>query len=193
MHDHSKTCLEASQEAFELRPYVMLNGFLSRRIAERIYRETRQATERRVICGKPDISWSERKISEMSRIGVFARGRACLRRISSATPIVRSDIKALTIWTSEYRTAEYINPHCDGIGDLQLLFCVQGCASANGGALHVRYKEHASVFQLTTGDAIVFKATEVKHWTTPLVGTAEVPAPERIVLAVRFFFHDRGR
>ncbi len=89
--------------------------------------------------------------------------------------------------TSEYGTGEYINPHVDGAGHVQVVLCVRASAPENGGALCLRHYDEDDCYHLAAGDAILFRATEVEHWTVPLVPTTYDPRPERVVICARYF------
>jgi hypothetical protein len=68
--------------------------------------------------------------------------------------------------------------------DVQLLVCLQAPPSSqNGGKLFV---DGTELF-LTPGDAVVFEAVRLEHYTTPLVASEDEPDPRRIVLVGRYY------
>ena len=92
-------------------------------------------------------------------------------------------------WTSIYQTNEYINPHKDTSGDLQILLCLQNDGFAENGLFCFRINDQEHKIFLHPGDLIYFKATDIEHYTTPLISTTENNFPIRIVAVARQFFN----
>jgi hypothetical protein len=91
-------------------------------------------------------------------------------------------------WTSCYRTGEYIDRHTDGAGDIQLILSIKAAKRENGGWLNLEWSGEKHRVFLDEGDALCFLATEVEHFTDPLVRSSSLPNPERIIAVARYFF-----
>lgn len=176
----------STHESFVHRPYVMLQHLVTSEVASNMYVSTRRFSARRVICDDIRISWTQRDVEPWSTEASFFQSSECMRRIE---PYLggTSAFSEVSCWTSEYGLGEHINPHVDKGGDLQVVLCLRSPAAENGGALYVRYKDQSHGFRLAAGDAMLFRATEVEHWTLPLVATPDDQCPERVVLCARYF------
>jgi hypothetical protein len=182
---------QQERKALALPPYALHRKLVSSRVAAQMYAATRPMGARRVICGDEGVSWTERDVDPDSWIGRFFRSDPCMQRIAAFSGVETPESCTIHCWTSEYALGEYINPHLDGAGDVQIVLSLRAPSPANGGFLHVCYQEHTDQFHLSVGDAMLFRATAVQHWTTPLAATAEDPNPERIVVVARYFFARR--
>ena len=173
-------------EAFAKRPIVLLREFVVPPAAEGMYVATRRFSAHRVTCGDARVSWTERGIDSLSPEAEFFRSADCLQKVS---PFLDgpATFREVRCWTSEYGLGEYINPHVDRAGDIQMVLCVRATAVDNGGSLCVRYCNEGESYHLTAGDAVLFRATDVEHWTVPLVPTPDDPHPERVVICARYF------
>jgi hypothetical protein len=170
-----------------MRPHVLLEQFVTPRIANSMYAATRRLSARRVVCGDAKISWTERAIEASYPEAEFFRSQYCLQKIVPFLSVTLPTFGEVKCWTSEYGSGEYIDPHVDCAGDVQMVLCVRAPSIGNGGALCVRYFDEGKQYDLTVGDALLFRATDVKHWTIPLVPTADDPTPERVVICARYF------
>jgi hypothetical protein len=87
-------------------------------------------------------------------------------------------------WVSLYHAGEFIVPHRDSDGLLQVLACLESPSDVSSGGILVLAGR--DVF-LRPGDAVIFAATDVEHYTTPLRRTVVDPDPVRTVLVGRYF------
>jgi hypothetical protein len=152
-----------------------------------MYVATRRFSSRRVICGDALVSWTERGIEPSPPEAEFFLSAECLQEIVPFLGAAPSTFREVRCWTSEYGPGEYINPHVDKTGDVQMVLCVRATAQENGGALCVRYRSEDGRYHLMAGDAILFRATDVEHWTSPVVVTSDDPNPLRVVVCARYF------
>jgi hypothetical protein len=152
--------------------------------------QTRKLAARRVVCGIKEISWDEQQIPESNELFQFFRSDPVLSLIRACIASQASLINyKMVCWTSRYSTNEYINPHRDAAGTIQLLLCLASCPQENGGVLMLKPDKGDSLsFCLTPGDALLFRATEIQHWTTPLRPSDNYPNPSRVVAVARYFF-----
>ncbi|MGM7643448.1 hypothetical protein ACSVDM_00995 [Nocardia sp. JW2] len=96
----------------------------------------------------------------------------------------RITIGSVMCWMSHYGVGEYIGPHRDRYGRVQLLVCLKTTNSIElGGSLVLAGTE----LFLAPGDAVIFEATELEHHTTPLLGSTDDPSPTRSVLVGRYY------
>jgi alkylated DNA repair dioxygenase AlkB len=133
--------------------------------------------------------WEELDVSSRPElIGVFLHQPA-LGIVLSALGGARPTSDSILCWANRYRLGERIAPHCDGDGKAQLIICLTAPNSeASGGVLHLNTANGLRACPLAPGDSVLWEATTVKHWTTPLMATADVPEPERLVLVGRYYW-----
>jgi hypothetical protein len=148
--------------------------------------ETQNLPSVRVTCGDEEVSWEERTIAPAHSLHRYFRSEPVCAILNSCLGRWVA-IKCVTCWTSTYKTGEYINKHCDGAGDIQLIIALKAPAPENGGWLNLESRGRYSRVFLNEGDALCFAATEVAHFTTPLIGTSQIPAPERTTAVARYF------
>lgn len=167
---------------YERNRFVLLPRLIAPEEAQALLSATHKVPARRVICGIKDVSWDEQSFDPEHPAHQFFQQETIAELITSMAKLTTID--QLACWTSVYGPGEYINPHCDKGGSIQLLVCLQAPASRlNGGELTVG--NHT--FFLTPGDAIAFEATKLVHHTTPLIATDGDPDPRRTVLVGRYF------
>jgi predicted 2-oxoglutarate/Fe(II)-dependent dioxygenase YbiX len=167
---------------------IQLRRLITTEQAHRFEFETRPLAARRVVCGDSSVSWAEQTVPTNSRLSNYARSSHILQLIGSA--LNRKDLIDLaktTCWVSRYRKGEYIGPHRDCAGAIQLLVCLMGPNAESGGILVLKMKRGNRRFALKAGDGLLFRAVEIEHYTTELVPTKNCPDPVRIVFAARYF------
>jgi hypothetical protein len=147
----------------------------------------------RVTCGKKEISWDEQRLAAGTPLFDFFLSREVLEKVAERVEAAGNMQPELRCWTSIYQAGEYINPHKDGSGDVQLLVCLRATERANGGTLVLEHAGRRTELQLAPGDGVLFKATEVLHYTTPLLPLPSVPEPQRMVAVGRYYFQPRTK
>ena len=167
---------------FAAQRFVQLPGFIHPDQAAYLLESTREIVRRRVRCGLENVSWDEQELVAGDPGYEFCRHPKLTRLIEAlAGPVT---IDNLVCWTSRYGVGEYINPHRDRYGTVQVLVCLKSVRTKHqGGSLVVAGTE----LFLSSGDAVIFEATRLEHHTTPLVATAEEPTPTRTVLVGRYY------
>src|SRR5689334_7174410 len=114
--------------------FVLLPGMLTPDEARALLTSTQDVPRKRVICGIKEISWDEQSFRAPHPAYQLFEGAepvGLVRRLTGLTTIRR-----LTCWTSIYGPGQFINPHRDQGGTIQLLVCLQATASRqNGGEL----------------------------------------------------------
>lgn len=167
---------------FQDEGLVPLPSFLDHSEAQALLGQTHNVPTRRVICHNVHISWEEQCFFSGHPAYAFYEQQAVVQLVGDA--VGRSSLNQLVVWSSKYQQDEYINPHCDSSGTVQLLTCLQAPSTKKqGGELIVGGRE----LNLQPGDAVLFRATELTHYTTPIRATAEEPNPRRTVLVGRYF------
>lgn len=86
-------------------------------------------------------------------------------------------------WYSIYRSHEYIQPHVDSAGQMQLLVCLRNFAS--GGEICLDLSSGVKTLTLGAGDALIFPAHAIEHWTSPF--SEQGADGVRITIAARYF------
>ncbi len=174
---------------FQKYAHYPILKFIESSIVHRLYSESLKFNTRQAEAGKQGVEWSERGIDLDSSIG-------CFFSQTSIVTILRqflersSKITRCHIWTSEYKHNEYINPHKDTHGTIQLLICLKNECAPGSGILGMAYNGAHFYHDLKPGDAVLFKATDILHWTSPAIGKTD-DAPCRIVLVARYHFQDQ--
>lgn len=95
----------------------------------------------------------------------------------------------LEAWTHHYQLGEFIGPHTDIAGDIQVVIALQTAPPENGGTLFIQTANDEQGFDLAPGDGVIFKANQLTHYSTPLVSTASLSTPVRTVIVARYYFH----
>ena len=161
---------------------VYIPGLISPDQADVLLAATNDTPSTRVICGDERVSWDSQNFTEGHPVYQFFLRQDVTQMIDGITGI--NGRRELMVWTSCYAAWEYINPHRDVAGLIHLLICLEAPPSPhNGGSLFVDKRE----LFLRPGDAVLFDACRLEHYTSPLVPTEEVSAPRRTVLVGRYF------
>lgn len=169
-------------KSYRLHGYAVLPQFVSEGVAAQLLLSTNRIPRQRVSCGINDVTWSEQVIPLTHSARTFFERPATVQLVRDLTGVVV--LSGVHCWTSTYALSEFINPHRDSAGLLQLLVCLRSPrARGYGGELVL----DGSALYLMSGDAVVFDATTVEHHTTPLEEAPGDPSPSRVVLVGRYF------
>jgi alkylated DNA repair dioxygenase AlkB len=89
------------------------------------------------------------------------------------------------VWINRYQPGDWIPPHEDKSGDVQVLVCLEAPpAGETGGVLHVLDQP----YPLATGDVVLFRASGLEHRMTQIEGdTRGASGASRVVFIVRLF------
>lgn len=89
------------------------------------------------------------------------------------------------VWINRYQPGDWIPPHEDKSGDVQVLVCLEAPpAGETGGVLHVEDQP----YPLATGDVVLFRASGLNHRMTQIEGDARgASGAARVVFIVRLF------
>jgi hypothetical protein len=176
-------------DAFADRPYLLIPNLIPQDQTASFLNETAAWPERRVSCGMPDTQWTEQSVPRDSALfELFSSDYIvkALHELLRQAPTGKQP--TLTSWISRYQVGEYINDHCDRTGDIQIVLAIGCYPPENGGLLCVDCHGCTDRYFLCPGDALVFRATEVRHHTTPLIATQVHSSPERVVAVARYTF-----
>jgi len=176
-------------DSFKETGLAYLPACLSPQRASKLYLDSKVLPGRRVGCGDSAISWEEKSVPldhPLSRL--FLEKEPVLELIESCIgrqPVITDFI----CWVSVYRQGEFISPHRDRVGDIQIILSIKAAHNASGGNLHIRtLTGDLVVLRLQPGDMVIFKAHELEHFTTPLDGTGDYKNPIRAIAVGRYFF-----
>lgn len=176
----------ASETRHPHRPVMLPELIQESDVLQSWARLINKSEPRRVVCGDESISWTERTISSDSSVARFFASETVLGHVRCFDhPLRRTPVKT-TLWASCYQLGEFIEPHRDRGGDVQIIFCLKSTSVDEGGALCLQLESGIETYQLRAGDAILFCATETEHWTTPLIQTKKTP-PSRVTIACRYW------
>jgi hypothetical protein len=168
--------------------FLLAGQLVSAQQAESFLLETAPLTAQRVSCGRFGVSWKEQAVPvDTSLHGFFVDATTLISGLifPGATPPPAH----LQCWTSIYNSGEYINAHRDGVGALQIVLCLESSGSRMGGMLGLQVgHELVRLLDLRPGDAAIFDATRVEHFTTPVAPSSECRHPRRVVAVARYSF-----
>ena len=139
----------------------------------------------RVLCGASKRSWNEIAILEEHPLHNLLS--VMLSKIVSKIGCFdEKKFSFLKIWYNIYSEGEYIEKHTDANGDIQLVICLEATSFESGGILHILSNENYHPILMSPGDALLFKATKVTHYTTPIKKNNF--NLKRKVIVLRFYF-----
>ncbi len=168
---------------------VYLPKFLSPNLIGSFLQELSELSVRQAFSTKEDVRFTEQIIPKNTNTHRFFRSGEIQRFIMQVIAVDNAaKLQSIKCWTSIYKSGEYIYPHFDKSGTTQLIICLQNGTPENGGELQIQaMNERLNIF-LFPGDAVLFAASKLKHSTTTLTATNEVPSPVRKVAVARYYF-----
>lgn len=173
---------ETLAEQYRPARYVVLPELLSAANVTTLLARTAGTVIERRTCHRDANTFGEQSFDTTHPVAEFFM-RADMLQLAR-TLLGAGHISEVRCWSLVYGPGEFIDPHKDASGAIQILICLQAPGSRqNGGELIV----DGQAFFLTTGDAIAFEATSLEHGTTPLAGTADDPSPRRTVVVGRYY------
>lgn len=170
---------------YQQRHWVLLPGLVPKSALPVLVHDALAAPARRVTVGNNKERWTEHAIDGSCALGEFLES-ACVFDLAQAA----SDVPLTSrpaIWAQSYVAGERIAWHCDSIGQIQLLLCLEAPVATAGGLFCMRVDETEVRIALEPADALLFRASEIPHSTTRLTVTPDHPQPRRITAAARFF------
>lgn len=173
--------VEASKQ-YELLKYVVARGMITAEKASELI-DLSQGTESiGVYHNDPNISWREQRFTQGHPVYEFFEQLVLVAYVKGLE--LKFTLTQTIAWTSIYSKGQFINAHNDASGSIQLVICLKSPNDEkNGGHLCLGSER---IF-LRPGDAIFYKATDIEHYTTPLVPTAEDDDPSRTVIDCRYY------
>jgi hypothetical protein len=176
------------QTKYQQDRYVHLPQFLSAAQAAEYFDQTEDLPSRRVICGIESVSWDEQLVPPDHDLYQFLSSGQMVALMRALLQIKDALYPLINCWISRYKVGEYINSHRDRAGTIQAILCLHSTHQKNGGLLALKPREENIFFALKPGDAMVFEATTIEHFTTPLISSKDCPYPIRAVAVSRYSF-----
>jgi predicted 2-oxoglutarate/Fe(II)-dependent dioxygenase YbiX len=188
--------MDAHESSFDLpalatryrdQDFAHLPEFISTARAAELLAATTDVTVKRVRCRDENVQFGEQNFDDEHPISRFFAADQLTRLALALTG--SQQLRRIQSWTLVYRVGEYIDPHTDAAGTIQVIVCLQApAAHSNGGQLVLRPNTADEVrLGLGAGDALVFAASSVQHCTTPLTGSLTDPDPMRVVAVGRYY------
>jgi len=169
-------------EQYHMSRYVVIPKLLPEDSVATLQAHTASTETERSTCDRNANTFGQQTFDATHAVAEFfmqANMRQLAQNLSGG-----AQITDVTCWSLDYAPGEFINPHKDAAGAIQALICLRAPGSRqNGGELVV---DGRAIF-LTRGDAVIFEATSLVHYTTPLAATADDPSPRRTVVVGRYF------
>ena len=174
--------MDILQRQYDEHRYTPIPGLVAHEGAGQLLESVQRARKRWVSDDREKLRWEERVFATGDPALEFFRRPELLglaQRLASF-----KGLSGLHSWSASYGQGAFLGPHRDKSGTTQLLICLQSPENPdNGGALVV----NGEPLFLQSGDAVLFEATSLEHYTTPLISTPDMPNPKRIILVGRYF------
>jgi hypothetical protein len=186
MEDTGNTGL-ASREvpgSFTSGKCLLVKEFIPSGLAASLVPELLAGRARRVTVGAKDEWWTEYSIDTRSRLGRILTGADAMKLVHAGVE-APSFLRA-QLWGQAYELGQRIALHTDAEGDVQLLLCLEQPPAECGGYLILKPGEGEVRLRLEPGDALLFRATDIPHATTPIIPSQGAEAPRRTVAVARF-------
>lgn len=175
------------RKCFLEKKYLFLKNFINQLTIHQWKNQINSLPSRRVICGDKNIHWEEREINNSHNLFKAIIHSEITQFSLEISGYNVNLLKNIQMWINIYNVGEYINLHTDRSGDIQLALCLQDIHPSNGGVLHLQQNgENIPIF-MSEGDGLLFDATHIPHYTTPLISTEVCSTPQRIVLVIRYY------
>lgn len=176
-----------SELAFQYREskLVILKGFVTPQSAEKLEIATHALPKQRVICGDTSVSWDEQYIGSEHELYGFLNSPETCKLVERLTNLQIDQTRTLC-WVSRYKDTEYIDKHQDFDGEAQLIVCLKSAPENCGGWLMIEQDGIEERYVMSLGDALLFSARTIAHYTTALAPTKQHPSPQRVVVVARY-------
>jgi len=180
--------MAGGKESSSLRElgYVKIAGFLERAEAAELVTSCDYLPVETVRANEGSfVSFGRQVIPEFHPVRSLMthRGLALVRSLFDAEFVAEQ----IRVWTSVYRLGEHIDRHRDRSGNVQLMVCLKNDA-VQGGSTHFECLDgEERVERLRPGDAVLFRAREIFHFTDPVEGPCEEASGVRCVAVGRFY------
>lgn len=174
-------------DQYQTQRFLVLRNFINTQEASNLLKSTLDIPIQQVRCHDPNIRFGQQKIPAYHPLWQLLHAQDLVTYVFALQG--KSRLKLCQCWSLVYRPGEYIDPHTDKGGSIQILVCLQAPLNDTyGGSLLLQSlepdKEETSIF-LAQGDAIVFEATTLVHHTTPIARTE--PEQKRVVAVGRYY------
>ena len=176
------------QTNYQQHRYVHLPQFISATQAAEYFQQIDDLPSRQVNCGIESVSWDEQSVPPDHDLFRFFAGSQMVALMRALLQIADASQPQINCWISRYKVGEYINAHRDTAGTIQAILCLRAADQTKGGLLVLKPRGEDIVLALNPGDAIVFEATTIEHFTTPLTSSVDCPSPMRAVAVSRYSF-----
>lgn len=180
--------LRHSQQKFRDTRCVLAKRLTTPMVAEELLRESSLWPVKRVNCGIPGVEWAEQEVPDQSLLSQLFKRPELIAFLMDLDPSQFRQLQNMTSWVSRYGVGEYINSHVDRAGSIQMVLGLMNSGDKTGGVLSVSYKDYSDSILLSPGDALIFEATTVRHFTSRIAQTHEQLRPERVTAVARYFF-----
>ncbi len=174
MHSHAQVAVDSLIEAAELVPVVVKGAIPKNFRAAVLDRLSTLPTSSWQVGDETDHSWSEYHIDQRQLRKWCANVdflSAAMQRASTAVG-----------WINRFCHGEWIGPHKDAGGDLQLVCTLCVCSRVEEGAIWIRKPDR--LIPMAAGDILIFRAADLVHGTTDIASRHE----ERVTLNLRLWF-----
>jgi alkylated DNA repair dioxygenase AlkB len=174
------------------RRHVFMAGAAELDVVESVRKDLQTGVRRRV-CVNEDASatWDSLDYAGGSWVHRRFFAPAFIAFIAGITDIEPARFNGLVAWVHVYRKGEYIGRHKDCEGACQLVIGVESDCARTTGLLHIAGQEEY-IYRLEPGDLLLFEATSLAHWTTPLAPRLPGTTASRSVLVVRYYCEERS-
>ena len=164
------------------RGFELVKGLVDAELASRFVAETLAGQGRRTCSGRlhpcpARHTWQEFAVHDESAAARWSASPGVLSFVSDAGDPDPGREPRRRCWMNVFDPGESIDPHRDADGAIQLVVALSSVAC--GGEIHLRDGARVTSLGLGLGDALLFDATQIEHWTSP------APSERRITLVAR--------
>lgn len=190
-HENPQAFLRTVRNGILNQGYYVIPQFFSREEAHYYDEVTSHLSKRRVTTGHQFEygSYDSQSIKQDCILWKVFLNKKLVRIIRLALGLKPEvPLRNMISWLHRYRLGEQIAPHKDAGGDIQLVVLLRKPAPENGGTLFLRLAGIDEPLHLGVGDALLFLASQIEHYSTPLIKSQKEQSPKKIVAVARYYF-----
>ena len=178
--------LDAHRTQYREQQHTFLRKYTSPSLIARLKNAMRKTPHRRVCVNGSTETWKSAKLRPSDPVLNFYVSPEQLELIASCTELPLDSFQGIHAWTHTYREGECIPRHRDAVGFCQLVVGLELMADAESSLLYIESGSGNVGYRLDPGDALLFNATQLYHWTNPLRKLPRSRFAKRSVLVVRY-------
>jgi len=178
--------LDAHRTQYREKLHTFLRKYTSPSLIARLKNAIKKAPHRQVCVNGSAERWKSAKLQPSDPVLNFYVSPEHLELIAACTALPLNSFQGIRAWAHSYSEGESIPRHRDAAGFCQLVVGLELLADADSSLLYIESGSGSVGYRLDPGDALLFKATQLYHWTRPLRKLPRSRFAKRTVLVVRY-------